>query len=1780
MKGENMWKSGKISVFFNALRVFCVVVGLGIVWHGSAMAACTVRNFACMVPIGEPEMSSVGSTTGCSGSSTRCYMLGTSPQHQVINCSGCSTGYSLYQASLICDGTTEYYNQCQCATPCTSASNTTSTRTGTESCTQSCTIANGKCTYTGATRSYTDTCNGKYTSSGCSSAGESCSGCSSWGRTSTGTCSGGTISSITCNNGYYKSGNSCVQCQGGYYCTGNTRYNCPANSYCPAGSSSATACSTVSFTDSGSEACTVSNGSGTKTWTRTCYRTTSSQNSDASSDCSGSASCSSKTYSVCNVTQCNTGYSVDSNGRSCVANKYTCSPGYYLSGVSCVKCESGYYCAGGTFTYNGGVQGRSACTSWRANTNTNGATGSTGTSACVCKAGYYLSGSTCTACAKGSYKSANSNATSCTAAGAGYYVSTTGATSRSACSDYRANTDTGVATNSTDASACVCKPGYYLNGSTCTACAKGTYKSISSNTTCLAADSGYYVSTTGATAQSACTSWRSNTNTNGATNSTSTSACVCRAGYYLKGSTCTACDKGTYKTANSNATSCTSADSGYYVSTTGATAQSACTSWRSNTNTNGATGSTSTAACVCKAGYYLKGSTCTACDKGTYKSANSNATSCTSADSGYYVSTTGASSQSACTSWRANTNTNGATGSTSTSACVCKAGYYLNGSTCTACAAGKYKSANSNATSCSNVNANCYTTGTGSTSACPNSCPSNSSSAAGSDSRDDCSCNAGYGGDATTGSCTICSPGYYKSGSGNTSCSNCGTGHYCTGGAHRADCPAGTYGSTVNLKTAACTGSCKAGYYCPAASTSQTQKACGGGKYSAAGAKASTDCKDISGGCYGSSAATSCPNSCPDNSSSPAGSDSRDDCSCNAGAGGDARTGSCTLCAPGYAKASAGNSSCSACTGATYQDGTGKTSCKSCPTATQYASRVTSYWYWSSDGVHDHLGGCRAYITENDDTGNYTLSCAYYLGDYGVNGGDSTCMASDVTSCGAGYYAPAGSGNVWNSTVETIKGTVCVEAGPGYWSAADSLTRTECPAGYAGSDDLAASASQCYKSCSAKTITGGTTSPEKSILYWNGSAYPTCTYIVNCNAKYGAAGNKTANPSCTACTTGQFSAGGTATCATCPANYRSGAAATKQSECKTSCSAGTYVATKNEACTAVGSGYHRAAHTVTYGSVSTRNTCPSGYGKSDAGAASDADCYLTTTKGNYIATKNSATQTKCTANYYCPASNIWYGQTGGRRLCADIGSSNSTGFYSKSAAGAGEASQCYGTTTGGTYIKNQYDGSVTDCPANSYCQGTNVFYGSTGSIASCGGSLTSPAKSDARADCGITCSAGTYLGASGTACSNCTPGNWCGGGAYKFSTSAQGITACGGSLTSNAKATKKESCFVECAAGTYLAKAGTSCATCTANNYCPGATYYYSSAATQGLNACGGDLTSGTGASARSQCGLTCAAGAYLAGGTTSCATCPKGNFCVGGDFNFNANTDQGIEMCPIGRYGATTGLKTSACTDKCAAGYYGASKGQIASTCSGKCQADYWCPAGSTSKTQNACPSTHPDSEEGAGAKDECFVMTTPGKYVADEKGEQVDCLCGAYCPGNAKAYFGLDVETGISYCTAGTYNANTKSEAASACKTTDKGYYAPAKSCSQSKIKENCYGGAGSTTECPNACPAADSGWTAYSPAGSDDYSDCYEYKSGTSISTYCTAGQLRRTASSASAYGTTVTVSTALKAAAGAYVNGQTCTQCDCGYYQPTSGSTVTKCTKTDPGYHSVKGASSQI
>ena len=61
--------------------------------------------------------------------------------------------------------------------------------------------------------------------------------------------------------------------------------------------------------------------------------------------------------------------------------------------------------------------------------------------------------------------------------------------------------------------------------------------------------------------------------------------------------------------------------------------------------------------------------------------------------------------------------------------------------------------------------------------------------------------------------------------------------------------------------------------------------------------------------------------------------------------------------------------------------------------------------------------------------------------------------------------------------------------------------------------------------------------------------------------------------------------------------------------------------------------------------------CPAGY-TSDPGAKSESDCYINTNAGYYIATAKSSTQTKCESGSYCPASKIYYGQTGSKRACS------------------------------------------------------------------------------------------------------------------------------------------------------------------------------------------------------------------------------------------------------------------------------------------------------------------------------------------------------------------------------------------------------------------------------------------------------------------------------------------------------------------------------------------------
>ncbi len=55
----------------------------------------------------------------------------------------------------------------------------------------------------------------------------------------------------------------------------------------------------------------------------------------------------------------------------------------------------------------------------------------------------------------------------------------------------------------------------------------------------------------------------------------------------------------------------------------------------------------------------------------------------------------------------------------------------------------------------------------------------------------------------------------------------CEPGHWCVSG-ERFECPPGRFGAVAGLRDIECSGVCKEGFYCPAASTSREQHDCGG----------------------------------------------------------------------------------------------------------------------------------------------------------------------------------------------------------------------------------------------------------------------------------------------------------------------------------------------------------------------------------------------------------------------------------------------------------------------------------------------------------------------------------------------------------------------------------------------------------------------------------------------------------------------------------------------------------------------------------------------------------------------------------------------------------------------------------------------------------------------------------------------------------------------------------------------------------------------------------------
>ena len=214
----------------------------------------------------------------------------------------------------------------------------------------------------------------------------------------------------------------------------------------------------------------------------------------------------------------------------------------------------------------------------------------------------------------------------------------------------------------------------------------------------------------------------------------------------------------------------------------------------------------------------------------------------------------------------------------------------------------------------------------------------------------------------------------------------------------------------------------------------------------------------------------------------------------------------------------------------------------------------------------------------------------------------------------------------------------------------------------------------------------------------------------------------------------------------------------------------------------------------TYNDTLGINACPANYGTSPAQSTANTQCYLTTTAGKWVATKNAA-QTSCTAGGFCVGGvKVNYGSTGGRTPAAAGYYVSTTGATTQTACAAGT----YTSTTGQTKCTDAVAGTyTTGCKItsnNTACTGTAVCATNTYSDARASVCIacnttngyknigTDKSAHAGIASCKVYCSDGQYVPVAGDGCVDVGVGYWgVGGGVAQNATLAR--NACASGLT-------------------------------------------------------------------------------------------------------------------------------------------------------------------------------------------------------------------------------------------------------------------------------------------------------------------------------------------------------------------------------------------------------------
>ena len=1263
----------------------------------------------------------------------------------------------------------------------------------------------------------------------------------------------------------------------------------------------------------------------------------------------------------------------------------------------------------------------------------------------------------------------------------------------------------------------------------------------------------------------------------------------CSAGTYKPGSgtqasaSCSACT-GRTKYSGAGASSCSTVSSGYYTtgcnsSGNNCTGQSQCTGatyctggeqkscptqtsgwtrgtgtgWTSYTQCNQTRAATD-ASTYCSAGTLKQNATsATAWGATTVSSALSakpgayvNDTTCSQCTANYYCPG-GTTTRQSCSSLAGGFYPNSASGSTSAEDCYTNSisGKYVadsKDSSATSCAAGTYKGS--------------HTVYYGNTSSC-NECQNYEYSSVG------------------ASSCRAVSNGYYatgcdSSGNGCTGRSYCSGAYWCSDGV-RHSCPTAdsgwtrgtgsywdTYTDCYEYRDATSISS-----YCASGQLVRSADSASGYEDTA------TESIDFEAdpGAYlsGSGIARTCSR-CPSGYRDGAGADSISYCVGEFTKYGDENTPAMQT---GCAERELGTCSPGSCTYTQQYNGTIISDCtpSDCTKPQTCTSASTNYYLDDNDdpercpdGYPNSAGGSGGVTQCYSDTKSRPWSGSQVNGTTPTNCYSATwgsCRAEDMAACS--YVAYANAAGTGDGTIKSgcssnsdncTKQVASVTAKSGYFDAGTYCSA--CPDAYpnsANGNDGGNGA--CYMS-----VSGG-----HYVADAHDTATATCaagTYKGSHTVYYGD------TSSCSACSgQNQYQdATGQSSCKTVGDGYYK-VDNTERAQCSGAywCSGGV-----RNSCPAETSGWTRGTGTgwssysqcyQTKNATSVSSYCSAGQlQQNGASATTWGTATVSTTfqaePGAYVTgTGANTTCTQCGAGYACPGGtagreacdgSLEYQNAAGQTSCKTV----DDGYYKSSnsaqaqcpanyrdGAAATSQSGCKTSCSAGTYVATK-NAACTTITGDRYYGAHSVNYGSLSPTpTSCPSNYTisgtTAADHDAKSDCKISCLAGQRVTTADGACA--TPsGSW-----Y---TAAHTVSAGSTTPTSTVKscltnyATPNTStrtdhdastdCTISCAAGTRIASANaTSCTTPSGNWYVAAHTVRQGS--TSSVNSCATDYTiSGTAATNHddvSDCKVTCAAGEYVPTAGGGCKSVGSGYY-TSSSQTVAQNATSSRSACS-----ALTGVSVTGGT------YSSVSPFNAATTCRYK----------APNKTINGCDTvtTNTVSYSGSAWPATTYSVTAdPGYYINGSGSASATCtLCqaGYKCTGGTAARDACDAQTEYQDATGQT-----------SCKTVGSGYYKV-----DNTEQEQCTGAYWCSGGVRNSCPAETSGWTRGTGTGWTTYTQCYQTRAATAASTYCSAGTLKQNATSATAWGAT-TVSSALSAKAGAYVNGTTCSQCTADNY----------------------------